>query len=74
MPKIPLSQQLAALDMVRGQWVNGPARKGRQAEVRYALESLDQIRVTLEWLQTHEQIIRDAISSAQSLDAAQQVP
>lgn len=73
--RIPLARQLSALEHVRGQWINGPARKaGRPAETQHIIEGLDQIRITLQWLAAHEQTIRDAISSARSLDAAQDVP
>lgn len=73
--KIGLARQLSALEHVRGQWINGPARKsGRPSETQHIIEGLDQIRVTLHWLATHEETIRDAISSARALDAAQDVP
>jgi len=46
--KVGLARQLAALEHVRGQWINGPARKsGRLSETQHIVEGLDQIRVTL---------------------------
>jgi hypothetical protein len=70
--KISLQRQLSALAHVRGQWINGPARKaGRPAETQHIVQGLDQIRVTLEWLAAHEQTIRDAISSARTVDDTQ---
>lgn len=76
MAKSTLRQQLSSLEIMRGQWTNITAKKAgmSQKEVQYILGCVDQIRVTLEWLETHEQIIRGAISSARALDSAQQEP
>lgn len=42
--------------------------------VDFEIDNLRAVARTLAWFQTHEQTIRDAISSARSLDATQVVP
>ena len=76
--RVALTDQIAALETAIA--AIGGILAERDFYIRYPhmidfeIDNLRAVARTLAWFQTHEQTIRDAISSARSLDAAQQVP
>jgi len=78
MKRVALSDQIAAVDVAVAS-IEAVLRERDfyrlyPRMVDFEIDNLRAVARTLAWFQTHEQTIRDAISSARQLDAAQQVP